>query len=123
MDLKRKGDNRDSGYSVAFKNKSPRLSIDAALGHLHFDVAGADGMGAQGKYEYRLTLDAGDLCVALEFLAKQRTILEEGALNTHLRSQSHSLLRLLVASSGLPLALQPTEFSVRLAKFRANKKA
>ncbi len=121
MDMKRKGHNRDSGYSIAFENKSAQFSVEVSSGQVHLDIAGAEGMGAQGEYEYRITLDTSDLCALLEFLAEQRTILEEGVLNTQLRTQSHNLLRLLIASSGLPLALKPTELAVRLAKLRAEK--
>lgn len=122
MDMKRKGYNRDSGYSIAFENKSARLSMDTTLGQVHCDITGADGMGPQGEYEYRITLGASDLCALLDFLAQQRTIIEEGALNTQLRTQSHNLLRLLIASSGLPLALQPTEEAIKLANLRAKIK-
>jgi hypothetical protein len=122
MDLKRKGRNRDSGFHTAFENRSARLSFDPTLGFVHFNVVGADGMGAQGEYEYSVSLSSNDLAALIEFLSQQQSLIENGPLNAQLRLQSHSLLRLLIASSGLPYALQPTEFAIKLAKLRAVKK-
>lgn len=121
MDLKRKGYNRNSGFSVAFENRPARLSFDTAQDCVNFDVTGASGMGAQGEYEYRVSLAPNDLAALLEFLAQQRSVIEEGPLNAQLRTQSHSILRLLIASSGLPFTLQPTELATRLAKAREKK--
>lgn len=114
---------RKGKWSPAFENKKPTISF--GLDKLtHMEVAGARGIGTEeGSYKYDIALTPNDICTLLEFLGKQRNIFEDRDFNDQLRTQCHSLLCLLIASSGIPLALQPSEVLTRLANIRKQSNA
>jgi len=105
MELSRIGANRKDKNSIAFSGKKPKISINKETDAIIFEVKSADGMGAQGQYDYTLSLSVEDIKCLLDFLAKQRRIFEDGPLQGVLESTSNSLLRLLIASSSLPFEL------------------
>jgi hypothetical protein len=119
MELSRIGANRKELKMTAFSEKEPSLSFDCETGSLKFLVRHADGMGQQGQYDYTVMLSAKDLKAIFVLLAKQRSAFEPSQLQTMLEESSHSLLRLLVASSSLPFQLTPTEEQLKLLKLKA----
>ncbi len=122
MELSRMGANRKEVQMKAFSEKEPSLSFDCETGDLKFLVRHADGMGQQGQYDYTVKLSTKDLKAIFAFLAKQRSAFEPSQLQTMLEESSHSLLRLLVASSSLPFQLAPTKEQLKLKALLAAKK-
>lgn len=109
MDLKRVGANRNFGYTAAFEDEVPTIEFLGESGGISFSVARADGMGAQGEYDYVVNLSSDDVAEMLIFLAEQQDISKSKSLCNALRRSSNAILRLLILSSGLPFLFQPTE--------------
>src|SRR5450830_594243 len=121
MELSRIGANRKELKMKAFSEKEPSLSFDLETGGLTFLVQHADGMGQQGQYNYTIKLDTNDLKAIFMFLAEQPSAFEPSQLQTLLEESSHSLLRLLIASSSLPFQLAPTKEQLKLKALIAAK--
>ncbi|MHB0990288.1 MAG: hypothetical protein ACYC0M_03290 [Burkholderiales bacterium] len=121
MELSRMGANRKEVQIKAFSEKEPSLSFDCETGDLKFLVRRADGMGQQGQYDYTVMLSTKDLKAIFVFLAKQRSAFEPSQLQSLLEESSHSLLRLLVASSSLPFQIAPTKEQLKLKSLLAAK--
>lgn len=119
MELSRIGANRKELEMKAFSEKKPTLSFDRETGDLKLLVRQADGMGKEGKYDYTVILDTNDLKAIFMCLAEQRGAFEPSQLQTMLEESSHSLLRLLIASSSLPFQLVPTDAQLKLKALRA----
>jgi len=126
MELSRMGTFHKEVRKAAFSDREPSLSFDAKTGSLKLSVSGADGMGAKGTYDYTVTLSANDLKSIIELLSKQHSAFKESELQQTLISSSHALLRLLIASSGVPFEVSPSEAELRVAAFKekiASKKS
>ncbi|ADL55730.1 hypothetical protein [Gallionella capsiferriformans] len=125
MELSSMGANHKEVQMKAFSERDPSLTFDCETGGLKLLVQRADGMGKQGQYDYTVMLSAKDLKAIIVCLAKQRSAFEPSKLQTLLEESSHSLLRLLVASSLLPFQLALTEEQLKLKalkeKFAAKK--
>ena len=107
MNLKRKGAKRNTGYSVAFMEKGPSISYDKVSGELSLTVSRAQGMGAQGLYEYVVTLSPSDIGEVLKFIAAKGLPFENGPLRHRIVDASHAILQLLIGSSGLQFSIAP----------------
>ncbi|XLX39076.1 hypothetical protein ACK25U_15055 [Ectopseudomonas mendocina] len=118
MDLSRMGTFHKEVRKKAFSDATPSIDFDAKTGSIKLTVSGASGMGAQGKYDYTVTLSAGDLKSIIELLSKQHCAFKESELQQTLIGSSHALLRLLIASSGVPFEVTPSEAELRVAAFK-----
>ena len=126
MELSRMGTFHKEVRKKAFSDAEPSLSFDAKTGSIQLSVRGANGMGAQGKYDYTVTLSANDLKSILELMSKQHSAFKESELQQTLIGSSHALLRLLIASSGVPFEVAPSEAELRMAALKekiASKKS
>lgn len=122
MELSRMGANHKELKMKAFSEKKPSLSFDCETGDLKLLVMQADGMGPKGQYDYTVILDTNDLKAIFMCLAEQRGAFEPSQLQTMLEESSHSLLRLLIASSSLPFQIAPTKEQIKLKALLAAKK-
>lgn len=118
MELSRMGTNRKEVRKKAFSDAVPTLNFDAKSGNIQLSVRDANGMGAQGKYDYTVTLNPNDLKSILELMSKQHCAFKESELQQTLISSSNALLRLLIASSGVPFEVAPSEAELRLAALK-----
>ena len=118
MELKRRGSNRDSGFTSAFSGKKPKIRFVKSSGAVELAVDGANGMGAQGAYEYVITLGPNDVQAILSFIGSQRAAFEDGPFRESLVKASHGLLRLLIGSCGMPLLLPPSPEDLKLQELR-----
>lgn len=126
MELSRMGTFHKEVRKSAFSDRDPSLSFDAKTGSIKLSVGSAGGMGAKGTYDYIVTLSANDLKSIIELLSKQNYAFKEGELQKALIGSSHALLRLLIASSGVPFEVSPSEAEMRMAAFKekiASKKS
>lgn len=118
MKLSRIGANRKESRGIAFSNKVPEVSLDSKSGDVNLVVRYAEGMGAQGQYDYTIALSPKDISAILTHLSIQRSAFEPGQLQDILRESSPALLRLLFASSALPFLLAPTNTQLELQAAR-----
>lgn len=110
MDLTRMGANRKEVRSTAFTGKEPSLSIDQKTGSIKLLVRYAAGMGAQGEYDYTVTITPEDLSAILSVVSMEPTAFQAGSqLQKALEFSALGILRLLSAASTLPFQLEPTE--------------
>ena len=113
MEVSRIGAFRKEVRTTVFKDREPSLSFDEKTGNLKLLVKNAEGMGAQGHYDYTVTLSVDDIKSILKLLSKQHSAFKESELQKTLTSSSHALLRLLIASSGAPFEVAPSEAELR----------
>jgi formyltetrahydrofolate hydrolase len=118
MELSRMGTFHKEVRKTAFSDREPSILYDAKTGSIKLSVKSADGMGAKGTYDYIVTLSSSDLKSILELLSKQRCAFKESELQQTLISSSHALLRLLIASSGVPFDVLPSETELRIAALK-----
>lgn len=123
MDLTRIGANRKEFRATAFADRQPSISIDAKSGSIKLLVRCADGMGAQGRYDYTIALSPTDLSELLNLVSAERTAFQPGELQACLALSAAALLRLVSAASCLPFQLAPTEEQIKLRQARARIEA
>lgn len=118
MDLSRIGSNRKEIRATAFFDRKPAFSFNSEGGSLTLLVQRGDGMGTNGQYDYSIALDSTDIQALLRFLSEQRSAFVPGSLQDMLGDSTHSLLRLLIASSTLPFEVTPSETQLKLRSLK-----
>lgn len=108
MDLTRIAANRKAGLTAAFSDRRPSVTIDDATGAIKLVVPRAEGMGAQGQYDYTVSISPNDLIEILYSISMNPALGQRGKLQESLASSAVPLLRLLSAASALPSQLAPS---------------
>jgi len=93
MNLSRIGANRKEVRATAFEGRNADIAIDERTGQLHFSICSASGMGAQGQYDYKITLEPDDIALVLKALSNERSIFKAGPLQNMLASSTLFLVR------------------------------
>lgn len=121
MKLTRIGANRKEVQALAYENQLPIISVDAGNGVVSLLVKDANGMGAQGRYNYTVELSAEDLMQILNKLSLSRAIFSEGPFQSGLEKTAAALLRLLASSTAIPFQLAPSRAQLLLQKMKEKK--
>ena len=118
MDLTRIAANRKAGLSTAFRGQKPSVAIDETTGAIKLVVSRAEGMGAQGQYDYTVLVSPDDFANILDAISTNPALGQKGKLQESLATSAVPLLRLLSAASALPSQLAPSASENMLASLK-----
>lgn len=105
MLLKRRGANRNLGWTGLINNKDFTASWNKKDSVVELTVRRVNDPNANGQYNYQAVLSLEEISKILALLSDQALQHSPEAISQQLNSSTRALLRLLAASGGVPLGL------------------